>query len=101
LPEGWQPSAKVKDDLRAKYPELMLGLILEEFRDYWLAIPGQRGSKLDWDRTFRNRVREVAHIPRFQRNGHAHPTMSAPDEKALSWMALGRQPDESPRKELT
>lgn len=30
-----------------------------EFRDYWIAIPGQRGTKLDWSATWRNRVREV------------------------------------------
>jgi hypothetical protein len=107
LTAEWQPSESVKDDLRAKYPTVKLGLVLEEFIDYWLAIPGQRGTKLDWDRTFRNRVREVAHLPRFQRalngngvvanNGHANN-----DDKALGWMALGRQSEEShPRKELT
>jgi hypothetical protein len=31
-----------------------------EFRDYWRAVPGQRGRKLDWDATFRNRLRETA-----------------------------------------
>lgn len=27
------------------------------FRDYWLGVPGSRGSKLDWDATWRNWVR--------------------------------------------
>jgi hypothetical protein len=31
-----------------------------EFRDYWVSVPGQRGVKLDWEATWRNRVREIA-----------------------------------------
>jgi hypothetical protein len=84
LPEDWEPSDAVKDDLRSKYPNVMLGFILEEFKDYWLAIPGQRGRKADWDRTFRNRVREVADLPRFQRT---KSQMSTVQNKAMSWQA--------------
>jgi uncharacterized protein YdaU (DUF1376 family) len=29
-----------------------------EFTDYWGALPGQRGRKLDWLKTWRNRVRD-------------------------------------------
>lgn len=28
----------------------------EEFRNFWLGVPGARGRKLDWRRTFRNRL---------------------------------------------
>lgn len=35
-------------------------LALEEFVGYWPAVPGQKGLKLDWDLTFKNRVRELA-----------------------------------------
>lgn len=42
----------------------VLGLDAEqvaaEFRDYWHAVPGQRGRKLDWAATFRNRCRALA-----------------------------------------
>ncbi len=31
----------------------------EEFVDYWIGIPGQRGIKLDWPATFRNRIRDI------------------------------------------
>lgn len=96
LPEDWQPSEKLKTELRAAYPELKLGSVLEEFRDYWLGVPGQRGHKLDWDRTFRNRVREVAHMPRFQRNGQP---IGAATRKAMGWDAF--RETEEPRKELT
>ena len=31
-----------------------------EFIDFWIAIPGTRGTKLNWSATWRNRVRQVA-----------------------------------------
>lgn len=31
-----------------------------EFYDYWLAVPGQRGVKLDWTATWRNRCRQIS-----------------------------------------
>lgn len=84
LPEDWEPSQAVKVDLAAQYPTIRLGAVLDEFRNYWLAIPGQRGRKCDWDRTFRNRVAEVADKPRYQLNGHQISTV---DQKALGWLA--------------
>lgn len=30
-----------------------------EFVDYWIGVPGSRGTKLDWLATWRNRVRDV------------------------------------------
>jgi hypothetical protein len=30
-----------------------------EFVDYWIGVPGQRGTKLDWPATWRNRVRTI------------------------------------------
>jgi hypothetical protein len=34
-------------------------LEVAKFRDYWIAQPGQRGVKLDWNATFRNWVRSA------------------------------------------
>jgi hypothetical protein len=31
--------------------------VAAEFRDYWIAQPGQKGIKLDWESTWRNWVR--------------------------------------------
>ena len=31
-----------------------------EFIDYWIGIPGSRGTKLDWSATWRNRVRAIS-----------------------------------------
>lgn len=84
----WMPSESVRNDLLQQYPGVRLGAILEEFRDYWCAIPGQRGTKLSWDRTFRNRVREVAHLPRFRITGRPSELaqLSRVDAKAASYL---------------
>lgn len=33
---------------------------LEKFRDYWIALSGQRATKLDWQATWRNWLRSAA-----------------------------------------
>ena len=70
LPEGWTPSKALCDFADG------LGVgghlfdeAVAEFRDYWRAVPGQRGIKLDWDATFRNRLRETAGKKRGNGNG--------------------------------
>lgn len=60
LPEGWTPDPE--DFLKA------LDLIgpdraaaeLEKFTDYWRAVPGAKGRKLDWPATYRNWIRRTA-----------------------------------------
>jgi hypothetical protein len=32
----------------------------DEFVDYWIGVPGHRGTKLDWSATWRNRIRTIA-----------------------------------------
>lgn len=58
LPEDWLPSP----DERAFAENLGLNadVVGEEFRDFWIGVPGARGCKLDWPATFRNRCRDVA-----------------------------------------
>ncbi|MCB7127973.1 MAG: hypothetical protein J3T61_00340 [Candidatus Brocadiales bacterium] len=52
LPESWQPS-----DAGIQFCSdhgLNLGETFAQFSDYWIAQPGQRGIKRDWDATWRN-----------------------------------------------
>jgi hypothetical protein len=42
----------------------------DEFVDYWAALPGSRGTKLDWLATWRNRIRQIV-SKGPQRNGKA------------------------------
>lgn len=48
----------------------------DEFVDYWTSVPGSRGLKLDWAKTFKNRCRELGKKPS---NGHGE---SAADKRA-------------------
>ncbi len=58
LPDDWRPS----DDDTAwqrehNITDLDAKRELDKFRDYWRALPGQRGTKLDWSLTWRNWLR--------------------------------------------
>lgn len=73
LPEGWSPDPD--DFLKA------LDLIgadraateLEKFTDYWRAVPGAKGRKLDWSATYRNWIRRTAEsAPRNDRPAPDH-----------------------------
>jgi hypothetical protein len=86
LPDDWQPSQRVRDELKAKYPNLKLGSILEEFVNYWTSLPKvAKNRRIDWDKTFRNRVSEVSLQPRFQRASGVRPGV---DTKATEWESL-------------
>jgi hypothetical protein len=43
----------------AGIPEAEIDRVWAEFVDYWIAVPGQRGTKTKWDATWRNRVRAL------------------------------------------
>lgn len=65
IPPDWQPSTA---DLEFAAQHGVDGRKLaEEFVDFWIAVPGQRGTKLDWSATYRNRVRATG------TNGHGKP----------------------------
>lgn len=81
LPSDWEPSSEDRDFA------LELGIDVEstlgEFRDYWCALPGQRGLKLDWSRTWKNRCRQIG--ARRKSNGHGKLT---PVESLFAGAAL-------------
>jgi DnaT-like ssDNA binding protein len=69
LPDEWVPSNALCDFARGLgFGERAIDEAVAEFRDYWRGVPGQRGRKLDWDATFRNRLRETA----SKQRGNAH-----------------------------
>ena len=49
-----------------------------EFRDFWSALPGPKARKLDWEATFRNRLREVA----ARKLKFNHPKSNVRDHRA-------------------
>lgn len=79
LPPDWKPTPDLQAWAEKKRPDLNLGDVLERFRDYWAAQPGQKGVKLDWQATYRNWVRGEKRI-----NGAAAPSASRPSIKCRS-----------------
>jgi uncharacterized protein YdaU (DUF1376 family) len=51
LPPDWFEFCK------QERPDLVPRQVFDEFRDYWIAQPGQKGVKTDWNATWRNWVR--------------------------------------------
>lgn len=58
LSPDWQP----RDEDRKFVSDLGLDAtaLRDEFVDFWIAVPGSRGLKLNWFSTYRNRAREIA-----------------------------------------
>jgi uncharacterized protein YdaU (DUF1376 family) len=52
LPIEWQEWAE------AERPDLEIGAVACQFRDYWIAKAGKDGRKMDWAATWRNWVRQ-------------------------------------------
>jgi hypothetical protein len=60
LPADWRLPDEWKQwvvDVYGLEPQKVVRMSLE-FRDYWVAVPGSRGRKLDWLATWRNNVRK-------------------------------------------
>lgn len=57
LPEGWRRSeADIAWQRRENIPDSFARLSTQRFRNYWLSVPGSRGKKLNWSRTWQNWV---------------------------------------------
>ncbi len=61
LTDDWQ----LTPDLRGFASDLGLEpqQARDEFVDYWTSVPGSRGLKLNWEKTFKNRCRELGKRP--------------------------------------
>lgn len=101
LPDNWIPSEATIAAMREEFPNVDLRAVHTEFCDYWRAVPGAKGRKLDWDATWRNRVREVAsrQRPRLVPSPSATGppgAISAGEAKVRGWAALGGHTDPDP-----
>jgi len=59
LAQDWFLSKSMGDWATKERPDLDVRQVAEQFKDYWIAQPGQKGVKLDWDATWRNWVRNT------------------------------------------
>lgn len=60
LSEDWELPEEWRNWALKERPDLNPDKIAEEFRDYWVAKPGQNGTKLNWEATWRNWIRRQA-----------------------------------------
>ena len=61
LAEDWRPSdASWQVAAVAGLNRDQTETVITEFKNYWLSEAGQKARKVSWDRTFQNRVTEVA-----------------------------------------
>lgn len=59
LPADWQPPQDQIARIERELPQVDWRAETEKFRDYWIAKPGQHGTKLDWPATWRNWMRNA------------------------------------------
>lgn len=57
LPDDWRPSPEDQAFCKKERPDLRLSEVTGRFYDYWIAVPGAKGRKIDWSATWRNWVR--------------------------------------------
>jgi len=81
----------VTDDMRRwaegkGYTDLDLTDLTEEFVDYWRSVPGAKGTKIDWQATWRNRVRDVAERRKVR---PLRPVVTSPWDRAIDVTGLG------------
>ncbi len=86
LAADWRPTQETVEKIEATCPGLDYKSEHEVFVDYWIAQPGQKGSKVDWDATWRNWMRRKHNDQRARRK----PT---PTERATQTMRLATDLD--------
>jgi uncharacterized protein YdaU (DUF1376 family) len=86
LPDDWLPSETMIEDALAIGENLNIHFLRKEisdeadrFRDYWIAQPGARGTKTNWNATWRNWIRRAAPTIAKQRSS-ARDASSIVDE---------------------
>jgi hypothetical protein len=80
LDPEWMPTQSTIDGIKAECPRVDIKTEHRKFVDYWTAKTGRDATKLDWDATWRNWMR------------NARPTQSSTgsvvDDKVAGWLAL-------------
>jgi hypothetical protein len=59
LPDDWRPTPELIAAARAERPDIDLRMETAKFRDHWHAKTGRDATKLDWDATYRNWIRNA------------------------------------------
>jgi hypothetical protein len=68
LPDDFCLNSEMREWAAKNAPHVNPDIALAEFIDYWSDIPGAKGRKVNWNGTWRNRLRELE--SRLMRNGN-------------------------------
>lgn len=68
IPEDFPTDDEI-DWAKENAPAVNVTIEAHKFRDYWVALPGQKGVKLDWPATWRNWIRRCAPSAPRESNG--------------------------------
>ena len=62
ISEEWTPRDETVTAIASEvgWSELEVRSKIVEFIDFWISMPGAKATKTDWDRTFKNRIRQIA-----------------------------------------
>lgn len=88
IPENFIPNQD--HYLLGKKLGITVDLEFQKFKDYFLAAPGEKGVKLDWDATFRNWLRNSTHFSNGS-NGNGNGTVKTRNEQLIE--AFNRKMD--------
>ena len=69
IPDPFPISEELREWAKRETPEVDIEKATAEFLDYWRGVTGQKGYKLDWPATWRNRMREVQGRIALKRGG--------------------------------
>lgn len=73
LPADWVPTEDQIQFCKTERVDLNPATVADRFRDFWIAQPGSKGVKLDWDATWRNWVRAERVLPAGKNAPSASP----------------------------
>jgi uncharacterized protein YdaU (DUF1376 family) len=89
LPDDWVlPKAWGEWAVTEGFSEMAIRDQAARFRDYWIAVPGQRGSKLDWLATWRNWMRDKPKLKAI--NGGQHEPASKSETRLNAFVSGAR-----------
>lgn len=87
LPADWKPNLADIDYCKTERPDLLPSRVASNFYDYWIAIPGAKGRKLDWSATWRGWVRKESAASAGRTAPAANQRLSTAEQNALNNVA--------------
>jgi hypothetical protein len=85
LPTSFQPDPEAITTIRDERPDIDIDTEHKKFIDYWAAKAGRDATKVDWNATWRNWMRNA----RTPTNANTRTPHGTTDDKVAGWAALG------------